>query len=114
MFLRHTGFVTPDRLLKRPHANQAELPMAVHRPGTPLHTDRSENDVRCHVTRRTAGAGSRGDVGRDCRDAFLGLAKTRDKLGIAVWDYLGSRLKSDFDSSPLKMGLKATLCRGKT
>ena len=24
---------------------------------------------------------------------FLGLAKTCDKLGIAVWDYLGSRLK---------------------
>jgi hypothetical protein len=24
---------------------------------------------------------------------LLGLAKTCDKLGIAVWDYLGSRLK---------------------
>jgi hypothetical protein len=32
-------------------------------------------------------------VGRDCRDAFLGLAKTCDRLGIAVWDYLGSRLR---------------------
>ena len=33
------------------------------------------------------------DVGRDCRDGFLGLAKTCDKLGIEVWDYAGSRLK---------------------
>ncbi len=32
-------------------------------------------------------------MGRDCRDAFLSLAKTCDKLGIAIWDYLGSRFK---------------------
>ncbi len=31
-------------------------------------------------------AGTRSEVGRDCRDAFLSLAKTCDKLGIAVWD----------------------------
>jgi len=31
-------------------------------------------------------------AGRDCRDAFLGLAKTCAKLGIAFWDYLGARL----------------------
>jgi hypothetical protein len=30
------------------------------------------------------------DAGRDCRDAFLGLAKTCAKLGIAFWDYLGA------------------------
>jgi hypothetical protein len=44
LILRRTGFVTLDRLLKRLHANKAEL-------------------------------------------------KTCDKLGIAMWDYLGSRLK---------------------
>jgi hypothetical protein len=49
--------------------------------------------LSCYVTRRKVSAGTRSDVGRDCRDAFLGLAKTCDKLGIAVWDYLGSRLK---------------------
>jgi hypothetical protein len=36
---------------------------------------------------RTA-PGTRSDIGRDCRDAFLS-----DKLGIAIWDYLGSRFK---------------------
>ena len=35
----------------------------------------------------------RSEIGRDCRDAFLGLAKTCAKLGVAVWDYLGCRLK---------------------
>src|SRR5208283_2607948 len=86
--LRHA-----DRLLKRLHANKAELLMVLGRPETPLHTNGSENDIRCYVTRRKLSAGTRSDVGRDCRDAFLGLAKTCDKLGIAVWDYLGSRLK---------------------
>jgi hypothetical protein len=93
IFLRRTGFVTLDRLLKRLHANKAELLMVLDRPETPLHTNGSENDIRCYVTRRKVSAGTRSDVGRDWRDAFLGLAKTCDKLGIAVWDYLGSRLK---------------------
>lgn len=35
---------------------------------------------------------TRSDAGRDCRDAFLGLAKTCAKLGISFWDYLGSRI----------------------
>jgi hypothetical protein len=39
----------------------------------------------------TVGADAR-DIGRDCRDAFLGLAKTCAKLEIAFWDYLGDRL----------------------
>jgi hypothetical protein len=93
IFLRRTGFATLDRLLKRLHANKAELLRVLDRPETPLHTNGSENDIRCYVTRRKVSAGTRSDVGRDCRDAFLGLAKTCDKLGIAVWDYLGSRLK---------------------
>ncbi len=93
IFLRRTGFVTLDRLLKRLHANKAELLRVLDRPETPLHTNGSENDIRCYVTRRKVSAGTRSDGGRDCRDAFLGLAKTCDKLGIAVWDYLGSRLK---------------------
>ncbi len=93
IFLRRTGFTSLDRLLKRLHANKAELLMVLDRPQTPLHTNGSENDIRCYVTRRKVSAGTRSDAGRDCRDALLGLAKTCDKLGIAVWDYLGSRLK---------------------
>ena len=93
IFLRRTGFVTLDRLLKRLHANKAELLRVLEQPEIPLHTNGSENDIRCYVTRRKVSAGTRSDVGRDCRDAFLGLAKTCDKLGIAVWDFLGSRFK---------------------
>jgi hypothetical protein len=93
IFLRRTGFATLDRLLARLHANKAELLMVLDRPEIPLHTNGSENDIRCQVTRRKVSAGTRSDIGRDCRDAFLSLIKTCDKLGIAVWDYLGSRLK---------------------
>ena len=92
IFHRRTGFVTLDRLLVRLHANKAELLTVLDRPETPLHTNGSENDIRCQVIRRKVSAGTRSDPGRDCRDAFLGLAKTCTKLGIAFWDYLGSRL----------------------
>jgi hypothetical protein len=93
IFLRRTGFVTLDRLLARLHANKEELLMVLERPEIPLHTNGSENDIRCHVTRRKVSAGTQSDIGRDCRDAFLSLVKTCDKLGIAIWDYLGSRFK---------------------
>jgi hypothetical protein len=92
IFCRRTGFVTLDRLLARLHANKAELLAVLDHPDIPLHTNGSENDIRCQVTRRKVSGGTRSDVGRDCRDAFLGLAKTCAKLGVAFWDYLGSRL----------------------
>src|SRR5271169_6414281 len=92
IFKRKTGFVTLDRLLARLNANKLELLMVLDRPEIPLHTNGSENDIRCHVTRRKISAGTRSDIGRDCRDAFLGLAKTCAKLEIAFWDYLGDRL----------------------
>ena len=93
IFTRKTGFVTLDRLLARLHAaNKRELLMVLDRPEIPLHTNGSENDVRCQVTKRKVSGGTRSDTGRDCRDAFLGLSKTCTKLGIAFWDYLGSRL----------------------
>ena len=92
IFKRRTGFATLDRLLARLHANKAELLMVLDRPEIPLHTNGSENDIRGQVTKRKVSGGTRSDAGRDCRDAFLGIAKTCAKLGISFWDYLGSRL----------------------
>ena len=90
IFKRRTGFAILDRLLARLHANKPELLMVLDRPEIPLHTNGSENDIRCQVTKRKISGGTRSDAGRDCRDAFLGLAKTCAKLGIAFWDYLGA------------------------
>ena len=103
IFGRRTGFDILDRLLARLHANKPELlraktaspAMVLERPEIPLHTNGSENDIRCQVTRRKISGGTRSDPGRDCRDAFLGLAKTCAKLGISFWDYLGARLSAD-------------------
>jgi hypothetical protein len=93
IFRGRTGFVALDRLLAGLHANKAELLMVLDRLEILLHTNGSENDIRCHVARRKISAGTRGETGRDCPDAFLSLGKTCEKLGIAIWDYLASRLK---------------------
>jgi hypothetical protein len=37
-----------------------------------LGIDGSENDIRCQVTKRQISGGTKSDIGRDCRDAFLG------------------------------------------
>jgi len=73
-------------------ANKAELLVVLDRPEIPLHTNGSERDIRCQVTKRKVSGGTRSDIGRDCRDAFLGLAKTCAKLHISFWEYLGDRL----------------------
>jgi hypothetical protein len=92
IFQRRTGFVVLDRLLARLHANKPELLRVLDRPEIPLHTNGSENDIRAQVTRRKVSGGTRSDIGRDCRDAFLGLMKTCQKLGVSFWDYFGTRL----------------------
>ena len=62
------------------------------RPDIPLHTNGSENDIRCQAIRRKISGGTRSDAGRDCRDAFLSLMKTCAKHSISFWDYLANRL----------------------
>ena len=93
IFRRRTGFVTLDRLLARTHARKPELLRVLDRPEIPLHTNGSENDIRACVTKRKISGGTQSEAGRDCRDAFLGLAKTCAKLGVSFWDYLGHRLR---------------------
>jgi hypothetical protein len=92
IFRRRTGFATLDRLLERLYANKSELLRVLDRPHIPLNTNGSERDIRAHVIKRKISGGTRSDAGRQCRDAFLGLAKTCAKLGLAFWDYLGDRL----------------------
>jgi len=93
IFGHKTGFAALDRLLARQRADKAELLLVLERPEIPLHTNGSENDVRCQVERRKISGGTRSEAGRDCRDAFLGNMKTCAKNGIPFWDYLGARLK---------------------
>jgi Transposase IS66 family len=92
IFSTSTCYATLDRLLSRLKAQKSELLLVLERPDIPLHTNGSENDIRCQVTRRKISGGTRSDLGRDCRDAFLGLMKTCAKQGIRFWHYLGARL----------------------
>ena len=61
--------------------------MVLNRPEIPLHTNGSENDVRCHVTRRKVSGGTRSDVGRDCSDNILGSREDLRQARMAFWDY---------------------------
>jgi hypothetical protein len=92
IFKTRTGFATLDRLLARLLANKQELLCVLERPEVPLHTNQSENDIRCQVTRRKISGGTKSEDGKEAKDAFLGLMKTCQKLGISFWDYLGDRL----------------------
>jgi hypothetical protein len=98
IFSRKTGFVSLDRLLARLLDRMDDLLRVLDRPEIPLHTNASENDIRCHVIKRKISGGTRSEAGRDARDAFLGLMKTCQKLGVSFFDYLGHRL--DIQGAP--------------
>ena len=85
IFQRRTGFAILDRLLARLHANKAELLMALDRPDIRCTPTALKTPSACAVTKRKISGGTRSDRGRNCRDAFLGLAKTCAKLGLAFW-----------------------------
>jgi len=93
IFLRKTGFVALDLLMARLHRRKSELLRVLDRPEIPLHTNGSENDIRCHVTKRKISGGTWSDPGRNARDTLLGLMKTCQKLGVSFFDYLGARLE---------------------
>jgi len=92
IFTSETGFTLLDRQLLRLHAQRHDMLRVLDHPEIPLHTNGSENDIRCEVTKRKISGGTRSDTGRECRDAFLSLMKTCAKLGVSFWDYLGCRL----------------------
>jgi hypothetical protein len=73
-----------DRLLARLHASKAELLMVLG--GKSAAYQWFRDDIRCQVTRRKVSAGTRSDLGQDCRDAFLGspnLRQARWRSGIS-------------------------------
>jgi hypothetical protein len=93
IFKRNTGFATLDRLLARLHQRKPELLCVLDRPEIPLHTNGSENDIRCHVIKRKISGGTWSDAGRQTRDSLLACMKTCHKLDVSFFQLLGSRLE---------------------
>src|SRR4051794_25670661 len=93
VFGRVTGFAELDATVARLRANKAELLLVLDRPEIPLHTNGSESDIRCFVTKRKISGETRSAAGKRARDTFLSLLKTCAKLAVSFWDYLGARLK---------------------
>ncbi|MDP4006188.1 transposase [Methylobacterium sp. NEAU K] len=81
-----------DRLLARLHRHRAALLRVWERPGIPLHTNGSDNDIRACVTKRKISGGTMSEAGRTARDVMLGLMKTCAKLGISFFRYLSDRV----------------------
>jgi Transposase IS66 family len=93
IFGRVTGFAALDEAVARLRANKAELLLVLDRPEIPLHSNGSERDIRCVVTKRKISGETRSAAGKQARDTFLSLLKTCTKLAVSFWAYLGARLK---------------------
>jgi uncharacterized small protein (DUF1192 family) len=78
--------------LARMAEKKADLLRVLDRPDMPLHTNDPERAFRDWATKRKISAGTKGSVGKRCRDTFLSLKSTCRKLGIRFKDYLKDRL----------------------
>ena len=90
---RTTCFAELNAALERMAANKDDLLRVLVRPDLPLHTNTVERDFRAWATKRKISAGTRGELGRRCRDTFMSLKATCKKLGIRFWEYLRDRLE---------------------
>lgn len=101
IFTQRTCFVLLNQLLQRLYRRKDELLLVLRRPDIPLHTNGSETDIRDFVKKRKVSAGTRSDLGRQCRDTFASLKKTCRKLGISFWAYLQDRVSLTNAIAPL-------------
>lgn len=92
VFTQRTRYATLNRTLRGIHSNKAKLLLVLERPEIPLHTNRSETDIRDYVKKRKVSGGTRSDEGRRCRDTFASLKKTCRNLDISFWQYIRDRL----------------------
>jgi hypothetical protein len=78
--------------LARMADKKADLLRVLDRPDLPLHTNTPERDFRDWATKRKISAGTRGRLGKRCRDTFLSLKSTCKKLGVRFVSYLRDRI----------------------
>ena len=90
---RATTWSELNAALGRMAAKKADLLRALERPDIPLHTNTAERDFRDWATKRKISAGTRGELGKRCRDTFLSLKSTCKKLGVRFWSYLQDRIQ---------------------
>ena len=82
-----------NQRLQRLKENKAELLLVLERPELPLHNNLSESDLRERAKKRKISAGTRSELGRQCRDTFSSLKKTCRKQGLSFWNYLNDRIR---------------------
>lgn len=71
-----------------------QRPAVGDRPGIPLHTNGSNNHIRCQATKRKISGGARSKAGRGCRDAVFGHRKSCAKGSIPFQNRRGNRLNA--------------------
>jgi hypothetical protein len=89
---RTTCWPELNAALARMLGKKADLLRVLDRPDIPLHTNDPERAFRDWATKRKISAGTKGTMGKRCRDTFLSLKSTCRKLGIRFKDYLKDRL----------------------
>ena len=98
---RTTTWPELNAALGRMADKKADLLRVLERPDLPLHTNTPERAFRDWATKRKISAGTRGEMGKRCRDTFLSLKSTCKKLGVRFVSYLRDRIMGAGQILPL-------------
>ena len=91
MFSTQIAYLSLNLALKRIGNNQHKLLRVLDKPYLPLHSNRSERDIRDYLKKRTISGSTRSEPSRKSRDTFASLKKTCLKHKISFWHYLKER-----------------------
>lgn len=114
IFQQKTSSPTLNRQLEKTHAKKDELLRVLERPQTPLHNNSSETCARAAKIKFKISGGTRSELGRAVRDAFLSLKQTCRKLGVNFAAFLQDRVHGWYDIPRLGTIIRElTLAAGK-
>jgi hypothetical protein len=96
IFKQKTSSPTLNRQLEKTYKKKQELLMVLQRPETPLHNNSSETCARSAKIKLKISGGTRSEMGKKVRDAFLSLKQTCLKLSVNFMSFLQDRVRGQY------------------
>jgi hypothetical protein len=97
LFSKKTISSTLNKQLEKTYSKKEELLRVLEDPATPLHNNGTETDCREMVVKKKVSGGTRSNEGRKCRDTFISLKKTCQKIKVNFLSFLKDRINKKFD-----------------
>ena len=109
LFSKNTISPTLNKQLEKTYSKKEELLRVLENPKTPLHNNGIETDCREMVVKKKVSGWTCSAEGRKCRDIFISLKKTCQKLKVNFLSFINDKINKKFEISELSEIIKAAI-----